>query len=309
MGLNIPARLTSLRVRQLELFLRLAEVKTISEAARKCHVTQPTATEMLKKLEGSFGTKLFVRSSQGITLTAQGERVARRVALSLRELETATEEARLSGGRGEILNVGFIPNAMSAGLSDIIALFVASFPAIQLRLKELNVANCASAVLSGEVDIAFTLNHPSFSDVDSDHAVILAMLGEDRFIPYQSTKLQLPDDADLPAATLREMPWILPTSDSFIRQAFDNWFIQHGVAPPNAVLEITPMVLSAELLRATPCLALLPTTFAGNSEHSYLQPLQSVDFEIVTRIVVASRQSQTHRQSVLDLLSCVEAVS
>jgi LysR family transcriptional regulator, hypochlorite-specific transcription factor HypT len=56
----------------LEDFLALAEHKTFARAAETRHVTQPAFSRRIQSLEEWMGTRLFVRSPQGTTLTSAG---------------------------------------------------------------------------------------------------------------------------------------------------------------------------------------------------------------------------------------------
>ena len=56
----------------LEDFLALAEHKTFARAAETRHVTQPAFSRRIQSLEDWMGTRLFVRSPQGTTLTPAG---------------------------------------------------------------------------------------------------------------------------------------------------------------------------------------------------------------------------------------------
>jgi LysR family transcriptional regulator, hypochlorite-specific transcription factor HypT len=56
----------------LEDFLALAEHKTFARAAEARHVTQPAFSRRIQSLEEWMGTRLFVRSPQGTTLTSAG---------------------------------------------------------------------------------------------------------------------------------------------------------------------------------------------------------------------------------------------
>ena len=303
----IPASLTSIRVRQLQLFAVLANVGSISEAARQSHVTQPTATAMLQELEKGFGIELFLRGTKGVTLTDQGGRVAKRITLSLRELQWAIEESESTAPSREVLKLGFIPNAMYAGLPKAIALFAEKHPNAQLKLKEFNVPECAAALLQGEIDVAFTLNHSSFTQCDNSEEIILERLGEDRFGAFAPTSMTLPPKHDLTADVLGSLPWILPTYDSSIRQIFDNWFVQNGATPPEPVLELTPMTLAIKMLRVMPCMALLPKRLATLPAYAHLEPIEPMSFEIAARFVYASKRSQWERTAVLNLLGCLRA--
>lgn len=54
-------------------FLEVSETKTISEASKNLHLTQPAITSQIKKLESELGVQLFNRTSTGVLLTKHGE--------------------------------------------------------------------------------------------------------------------------------------------------------------------------------------------------------------------------------------------
>src|ERR1700675_3406247 len=56
----------------LQTFLTVAEASQISEAARRLHLSQPTATGHIRRLEASLETTLFIRSASGVSLTERG---------------------------------------------------------------------------------------------------------------------------------------------------------------------------------------------------------------------------------------------
>ena len=61
----------------------VAQLGSISAAARQVHLSQPAVTQAVAKLEAAFGTKLFVRRSAGVTLTPAGEIVGQRIARAI----------------------------------------------------------------------------------------------------------------------------------------------------------------------------------------------------------------------------------
>jgi DNA-binding transcriptional LysR family regulator len=56
----------------LQTFLTVAEAGQISEAARRLHLSQPTVTGHIRRLEGNLETTLFIRSANGVSLTERG---------------------------------------------------------------------------------------------------------------------------------------------------------------------------------------------------------------------------------------------
>ena len=60
-------------LQQLKYADAVASCGSISEAARKCFVTQPTLTEAVRALEEELRIAIFTRSSRGVSVTREGE--------------------------------------------------------------------------------------------------------------------------------------------------------------------------------------------------------------------------------------------
>ena len=57
-------------LQQLQYIVSVADTGQFSKAARQCHVTQPTLTMMVRKLEDELGVTIFQRKSQPARPTA-----------------------------------------------------------------------------------------------------------------------------------------------------------------------------------------------------------------------------------------------
>lgn len=66
-------------LRHLRVFAAVAKSGSVTRAAELCHVSQPAVTQAIAKLERQVGASLFLRTSQGLFLTAAGEALADRV--------------------------------------------------------------------------------------------------------------------------------------------------------------------------------------------------------------------------------------
>ena len=58
---------------QLKYIITVADAGTISKAARKLYITQPSLTAAIKELETELGITIFVRTNKGVNLSAEGE--------------------------------------------------------------------------------------------------------------------------------------------------------------------------------------------------------------------------------------------
>jgi DNA-binding transcriptional LysR family regulator len=299
---QIPVKLTAVRVRQLQLFALAAEVGSISEAARRCHVTQPTATEMLQDLERAFSRQLFIRGSRGIVLTPEGTRVAARTASALHELEWAVTEA--SSTSREILRVGFVSPSMFANLPQAVQRFTAENPKVLLNLKQMKTPECALGLLEGEIDVAITMNHPSFNEEGREKVHLQTFATQTQRV-FLSSHLELDGDWSPTAESLRQLTWILPLPDATTRTVFEEWFFHKGVAPPDSFIEISPPTAAIEMLRTMPCAALLPDVPSLVDNYPHLRRVTGDSFELSVRLVVACKQSHASRGAVSDFMEQV----
>ena len=61
-----------MEIRVLRYFLEVAREGSITHAAQRLHISQPTLSKQLKDLEAELGKKLFTRSSFSVRLTDEG---------------------------------------------------------------------------------------------------------------------------------------------------------------------------------------------------------------------------------------------
>ena len=62
-----------MKFNEFEYFLTIAELGSLSKAAEKLYVSQPSLTQYINRLEDNLGIKLFDRSKSPINLTPAGE--------------------------------------------------------------------------------------------------------------------------------------------------------------------------------------------------------------------------------------------
>ena len=78
-----------MELRQLEAFVAVAAELHFGRAARQLHLSQPTLSELIQRLERELGTPLFTRTTRRVALTGAGSELLGRAKLILDELAAA----------------------------------------------------------------------------------------------------------------------------------------------------------------------------------------------------------------------------
>ncbi|MEV7010858.1 LysR family transcriptional regulator [Streptosporangium sp. NPDC051022] len=143
-------------LRLLGYVVAIAEEGSISGAARRLRLTQPTLSRQLRELERRLGAELFARAGRGLVPTAAGEALLRRAVHLLAEAEAALDDVRLAAeGKVGHLTVGFAGSGINGVLGDALGRLRAELPDVELSLIELfDDAEMSTGILDGRLDIA-----------------------------------------------------------------------------------------------------------------------------------------------------------
>ncbi len=123
---------------QLHYIVELDNHRHFARAAEACHVTQPTLSMQVHKLEEELGVLVFDRSKQPVTPTEIGKRIIEQARVVLHEMgriEQLTQEAM--GNYGGEFYLGVIPTAAPALIPRILPNLRKALPDVQFVVEEL----------------------------------------------------------------------------------------------------------------------------------------------------------------------------
>jgi len=190
-----------MELRQLRYFVAAAETGSISRAAERCAVAQPTVSQQIRQLERSLGAPLFDRLGRGVALTPAGRALlprARRILSEVAETKAGLAED-LGAGRGRLV-IGAIPTMAPYVLPPAMAALRAAYPECDLSVREDLTERLVDALVANEVDVAVT-------SAPIEHDLIdLEVVGEEPLLVVVSSEHPLAGGADLSLADLREQP-------------------------------------------------------------------------------------------------------
>ncbi|MGO4706843.1 LysR family transcriptional regulator [Microvirga sp. 2MCAF38] len=162
-------------LRQVRYFVAIAEIGSVSGAARQLSISQSTITEAIQELESDLGLKLVERSAHGMSLTLKGYQFLRHAEKILGEVSSARRALHENGAPTEgRLQLGVTPLVAGYVLADLLARFRRAFPFLEVSVVEDNRDYLEHLLIGGELDIAVMVLPPSLSLVSLEAELVEA---------------------------------------------------------------------------------------------------------------------------------------
>lgn len=251
------------RVRQIEVFVAVADLGGVHLAAQRLGISQPGVTKHVQDLERLLEAPLFLRHAKGMRLTTAGEQLLPSARMVLANLdEVAERTAALNGGGRSMVRVVASRGAVASLLAKAIPAFGQADPGVLVVVREADPLELATLLAQEKADLAVcrdldqTPRSWSFTPVLNDQMIVVA--GPQH--PLAARRHPLTLDA------LANETWLSWPLESRARAAFDQLFKGHPTPASWPVMTRSPIMLWA-MLRAKPVLALLPASYL----HEFLE--------------------------------------
>ncbi len=208
---------------ELRSFCTAAELRSISKAAERLGIGQPTVTTHIRKLESELGTMLFDRVRRPIQLTSSGaalSRLATPLVKGIDELATSTSAAEAESPVSIASTQDIIPHA----LLRVVRVFERMYPHTRFRIRSGIVPDVFDMVKAGEVDMGVAPAPPrrpedfEFVALFAYERVLITPLGH----PLLATPLTSLD-------RIAEWPLILRTEGTHTRAMLEGQFRRKGL--------------------------------------------------------------------------------
>jgi len=144
-----------MELHQLRYFCAVAEAGSFSRAAEQSHVSQPSLSQQIMKLEDELGARLFDRLGRSVRLTESGQTFLPRARAVLRELEAARGDvAEQKDSVGGSITIGVIPTVAPYFLPERLTWFSRKFPQVRLTVVEEITPILLDQIRASKVDLA-----------------------------------------------------------------------------------------------------------------------------------------------------------
>jgi LysR family hydrogen peroxide-inducible transcriptional activator len=144
-----------MELHQLRYFCAVAEAGSFSRAAEQSHVSQPSLSQQIMKLEDELGARLFDRLGRSVRLTETGQTFLPRARAVLRELEAARGDvAEQKDSVGGSVTIAVIPTVAPYFLPERLTWFSRKFPQVRLTVVEEITPVLLDHLRASKVDLA-----------------------------------------------------------------------------------------------------------------------------------------------------------
>jgi LysR family hydrogen peroxide-inducible transcriptional activator len=146
-----------MEVHQIRYFRAVAECRSFTRAAKREHVSQPTLSHQILKLENELGAKLFIRLGRSVGLTTFGQAFLPKAEMILRQIKEAqTEIHEMAGIEGGRVTLGVIPTITPFFMPQLLSKFIKQHPQLEVKILEESSNTLLEWLRDGDIDIAIT---------------------------------------------------------------------------------------------------------------------------------------------------------
>ncbi len=187
----------------LALFVRAAELRSLTKAAEASHIGLAAASRRIALLEHRFKTSLFERSPRGVELTPAGTSLLPHAKALLVEINQMQAEMRdhADGSKGA-LRVQANTSVMTESLPDDLASFSRLNPDVRLVVEERWSAEIVRSLLAAECDVGVVVEGLRTDGLDT--------------FPYSTDRLAAVMRVDHPLASVESLQFADVLDDDFI---------------------------------------------------------------------------------------------
>jgi len=252
-------------LKQLESFIRVAELGSFSRAALQLGVAQPLLSRHVRQLEVELRQNLLIRNGRGAAPTEAGKRLLEHGRGILYQISQAKEA--LSTARGELsgrVSIGLPPSLSRLMTVPLVRAFSADLPLAQLTLTEGFSVVMLEGLRIGNLDMALLYNPAVSSDIEQ------TLLHEEDLVLISVGAVDAGLQGHITLQAASRLPLILPSRPNAFRQLLDHEMTRLGIKP-KIVMEVDGLNAILSLVQEGLGHAVLPSyTLAHYPKDSFV---------------------------------------
>lgn len=213
-------------IMQLRYFLAICQCGKISAASERLHVSGPTLSVSMKQLEDELELKLFLRTNNQISLTADGERLREKAADVVERFDRLKVEMAQPEEAYPVVHFG-APSTLGEYLcGPIVRDFTARYPSALFEIPSMPSDECARQVAAGNLELAVCDQRAATAE-----NLEFALLADCAVRGYVRREHPLAGKTGVTAQMLRDEDLLLVNRRAIFARELAQWFQRGGVKP------------------------------------------------------------------------------
>ena len=178
-----------MQLRHLEYFIQVAQCGSISKAAHTLYLKPSNLSKCISAIENEFDTLLFNRSSKGVMLTDDGEKVLAWAKELLEKQQVLKRyfalNKQMSAQNGGNITLG-IPATINESIhAEVLSAMARKYPQMLLNVVEMNIGDIILSVKDASSDAAIIImNDSTRQKIDNDDTLIFFASDKPRLTAY-----------------------------------------------------------------------------------------------------------------------------
>lgn len=241
-----------MNIRDLEYLVVLSEYKHFRKAADACHVSQPTLSGQIRKLEDELGILLLERTSRKVLFTQSGMLLVQQARKILLEVQTFREMASNQGKEmSGPLHLGVIPTLGPYLLPCMLPVLEQGFPDLELYLYEAQTQALLEKLEMGQLDCAMLAQAPETG------SFIEVPMFKEKMMLAVSPKHPWASEASLPLSVLKDQEILMLDDGHCLREQTLDYCFTAG-ARENSHFQATSLETLRNMVAANTGVTLMP---------------------------------------------------
>jgi DNA-binding transcriptional LysR family regulator len=241
-------------LRQMRSFVAVAKLGSFTRAAAFLHVSQPTLTVQIRRLEEALQLKLFDRNPRAVNLTRVGRDLLPSFERTLQDLDSVLLDVKnVSTAQLGVVRIAALPSFAASILPDAILQFRTKNPGASFAVRDVIANALLGLVRSDEVDLGLTGGNVDYPDIE----VLFRASDEIRVIFPEGHPIG--KFSRITAERLAQFPIVMLDSRTSVRAVTDHAF-RSAKLMPTPITETTQMMTALGMVRAGIGITLLPSS-------------------------------------------------
>ena len=271
-------------LKQLEYFVRVAELGSFTKASLALDVAQPALSRQVRLLEVELRQNLLIRNGRGASPTEAGKLLLEHGRGILHQVERAREElGRVRGALAGRVAIGLPPSLARVLAVPLTRAFREQLPEARLSITEGLSTTTQEWLVTGRLDIALLYNAQPAPEIE------ITPLQEEELLLVEPRPPGLAEDPPAPPVTLAEvaaLPLVIPSRPNAIRMQVETDMAAVGLRPTVA-LEIDGVPAILDLVADGAGAALLSRNAVARSVRPSAYRVRSIQPPLRTRLCLA----------------------